>query len=121
MTAAYTFTVTFQLDPEAVDVDPAVFETTLSRPAPPPGEDGWLFFRDNLWRGELTDSEHLRAETEAALGVPVRDIEYEAFHTDTEYWTEFRSAIAADLTPFRADSVTEVISKYLGSSVERTQ
>lgn len=119
MNARYTFGVTFRLDPDTGSVNPDVFETTLSRPAAPPGEPGWLFFRDNLWRGDITDKPHLRRETATALGVDVIDIEYTAFVTDAAYWTAFREAIGDDLEQFRAESIEAVINKYLGSSVER--
>lgn len=119
MNARYTFAVTIHLDPDTVEIDPDVFDTTLTRRAPPPGDDGWLFFRDNLWRGDVTDKPHLRSETETALGVTVLDIEFTAFVTDEAYWTAFRDAIADDLGQFRADTVDDVVTKYLGSSVER--
>ncbi|MFC3477221.1 LWR-salt protein [Halobacterium litoreum] len=119
MDAAYVFAVRFRLDPSRdVRVEPRVFETTLRRPADPPGEPGWLFFRDNLWRGDLADPESFRDLTSEALGVPVESVEFRAFETDREYDDALREEIAADLAPFKADSVSEVVSKYLGSSVE---
>jgi len=119
MDAAYVFAVRFRLDPSRdVRVDPRTFETTLRRPADPPGEPGWLFFRDNLWRGEVADPESFCDLTSEALGVPVESVEFRAFETDREHYDALREAIAADLAPFKADSVSEVVSKYLGSSVE---
>ncbi|MFB6104752.1 MAG: LWR-salt protein [Halobacteriaceae archaeon] len=117
-TPRYTFRVRFRLDPDGVTVDPAEFETRMARPAVDPGTDGWLFFRDNLWRGEIGDESHLASLATEALGVRVVDIEYAAFITDREHWAAFREAIAADLEAFRADDVESVITKYLGSSVE---
>ena len=59
MDARYVFAVRFRLDPDAggVTVEPNEFETRLYRAADPPGDDGWLFFRDSEpsvyypWRG----------------------------------------------------------------------
>jgi hypothetical protein len=120
MEARYVFAVRFRLDPtvDGVAVDPAEFETRLSRSADPPGEDGWLFFRDNLWRGDLGDEQHFQRLTADALGVPVTSVEYRAFETDEEYFEALKEEIRADLATFKADSVAEVVSKYLGSSVE---
>jgi hypothetical protein len=120
MDARYVFAVRFRLEPaaEAVSVEPNEFETRLYREADPPGEDGWLFFRDNLWRGEINDDRHFRRLTEEALGVTVLSVEYRALETDEEYLDGLKEAIAADLGTFKADSVSAVLNKYLGSSVE---
>jgi len=119
MDAAYVFAVRFRLDPgRGVAVEPETFETRLRRPADDPGASGWLFFRDNLWRGDLADSESFRDRTADALGVPVESVEYRALETDREYYDALRETVATDLAPFNADSVDEVVSKYLGSSVE---
>jgi len=117
--ATYVFSVRFRLAPDfSVSVEPATFETTLRRPAVPPGEDGWLFFRDNLWRGEVNDPPHARELAEDALGVPVEAVEYRRFDTDEEYYDALKATIAEDLELFKADSVNEVLTKYFGSSVE---
>jgi len=120
MDARYVFAVRVRLEPDAegVTVDPAEFETRLSRAADPPGEEGWLFFRDNLWRGEVNDDEHFRRLTEEALGATVVSVEYRAFETDEEYFEALKDAVRANLETFNADSVSEVLTKYLGSSVE---
>jgi len=120
MEGRYVFGVRFRLDPTRdVTVDPDEFETRLSRSAEPPGEEGWLFFRDNLWRGNLADESHFRDLTATALGgVTVLDVDYRAFEVDAAYREAFRAAIAADLDAFRADTVDEVVNKYLGSSLE---
>ncbi|GGN08215.1 LWR-salt protein [Halarchaeum nitratireducens] len=120
MEGRYVFGVRFRLDPTRdVTVDPDEFETRLSRPAETPGEEGWLFFRDNLWRGDLADESHFRELTAAALGgVTVLNVDYRAFEVDAAYREAFRAAIAADLDAFRADTVDEVVRKYLGSSLE---
>jgi hypothetical protein len=120
MDARYVFAVRFRLDPAAggVSVEPNEFETRLSREADPPGEEGWLFFRDNLWRGEINDERHFRRLTEEALDATVLSVEYRAFETDDEYLTALKDEIRDDLATFNADSVSEVLNKYLGSSVE---
>lgn len=117
--AKYVFTVRFRLDPEpaGVSVDPHTFETTLYRRADPPGESGWRFFRDNLWHGEVNDPAHLRELTAEALGVDVVAVEFEELRTGPDYLDDLRVAIGEDLDAFRAETVEEVLSKYLGSSI----
>ncbi|NHN47111.1 LWR-salt protein [Halostella sp. JP-L12] len=120
MHAEYVFRVRVRIDPseEGVRVDPATFETTLYRRADPPGEDGWLFFRDNLWRGEVNDEAHLRDLAEDSLGVPVDSVAFSALRTDEAYFDALKAEIGNSLDLFKADRVSEVVSKYLGSSVE---
>ncbi|NHN59651.1 MULTISPECIES: LWR-salt protein [Halorussus] len=120
MDARYVFAVRFRLDPaaEGVSLSPNEFETRFYREADPPGEEGWLFFRDNLWRGEVNDDRHFRRLVEEALGATVLSVEYRAFETDEEYLDAFEDAIGDDLAEFNADSVSEVLNKYLGSSLE---
>ena len=122
MGARYVFAVRFRLDPDAggASVEPDEFETRLRRAADPPGEEGWLFFRDNLWRGEINDEQHFRRLTEEALGVPVASVEYRALETDEEYLDALKDEISRNLATFKADSVSEVLNKYLGSSLEVT-
>jgi hypothetical protein len=120
MDARYVFAVRFRLDPahRGVSVDPAEFETRFYREADPPGTEGWQFFRDNLWRGELNDPDHFRTLTAETLDVDVTGVDYRAFETDEEYLDALRAEIRANLPEFNADTVAEVVSKYLGSSVE---
>jgi len=121
MDAQYAFAVRFRLDPDyEVRVEPQVFETRVERVAAEPGEPGWLFFRDNLWRGEIGDHDHFRELTKDALGVPVDSVEYRALETDREYYDALKEEVAAHLDLFKADSTAEVLNKYLGSSVEVT-
>jgi hypothetical protein len=116
--AAYVFRVTFRLEPEeGVTVAPETFETTLERRADPPGEAGWLFFRDNCWRGEANDEAHLCDLASEALGVEVVSVAFRELRTDEAYLSALREAIAADLSLFRTDDVDEVLHKYLGSSI----
>ncbi|SIR46714.1 hypothetical protein SAMN05421858_2356 [Haladaptatus litoreus] len=120
MDARYVFAVRFRLEPtvSGLSLEPREFETRMSRQADPPGEDGWLFFRDNLWRGDIGDERYFRDLTSDALGVPVTSVDFRAFETDEEYYDALKAEIATNLEDFKADSVSEVISKYLGSSVE---
>ena len=97
--------------------DPDTFETVLSRAADLPGEDGWLFFRDTCWRGELGDAVHGRRIAEDALGVPVESVSFSELRTSEAYLDDLKAAIADDLGAFNADTVSEVLKKYLGSSI----
>ncbi|MCT9097655.1 LWR-salt protein [Haloarchaeobius sp. HME9146] len=120
MHAEYVVAVRFRLDPTSADVSvtPNEFETTLLREADEPGTDGWLFFRDNLWRGELNDPAYVRELAEDELGVTVLFVEFRGLRTDDEYFSALKEAIGENLDLFRADSVHEVLNKYLGSSIQ---
>ena len=119
MWARYAFAVTVRLDPTRdVSLEPNTFETRMYREAEDPGDPGWRFFRDNLWRGDLADADHFRTLTEEALGVTVLAVEYRAFETDESYRDALRAAIADDLAAFNADTVDAVLNKYFGSSIE---
>ncbi|MFB6083475.1 MAG: LWR-salt protein [Halorientalis sp.] len=117
--AEYVLGCRFRLDPDPPDLraEPAEFETKLYREADPPGGEGWLFFRDNCWRGELNDPDHFRELTEEALGVTVLSVDFRELRTDQSYLDALKAEIAADLDAFNADSTSEVLSKYLGSSI----
>ncbi|MFD1514697.1 LWR-salt protein [Halomarina rubra] len=123
MDAAYVFRVRFRLDSEAgVRASPAAFETTVERDAVAPGESGWLFFRDNCWRGAANDPSRLREQMELALGVPVDSVEFRELRTDRAYLDAFDEAIAAELaaetgTFGNAETVERVKTNYLGSSI----
>ena len=123
MEAAYVVSVAVRLDPPAASVDPDRFETTMEIRASEPETDGWLFFRDRLWRGEIGDEPSFRRLAEERLGVAdaagvgVVDADFRELRCDGEYLDALKDAIAADLARFNADSVDEVLRKYLGSSV----
>ncbi|WP_435092986.1 LWR-salt protein [Halorubrum sp. N11] len=117
MDAAYVFRVEFRLDPEGAAVDPERFETIMEVRAAGPGDDGWLFFRDRLWRGEIGDEPSFRRLATDRLGVEVVAADFRELRTDREHLDALRSTIASDLTRFNADSVAEVLHKYLGSSI----
>ncbi|MFB6222820.1 MAG: LWR-salt protein [Haloarcula sp.] len=118
-TARYVFRVEVQLESDADGLwtDPDRFETTLYRAADDPGTTGWLFFRDMLWRGELADEPHFRRLVEDELGYPIVSASFRELRTDERYLDALKQAIAGDLTLFNADSVSEVLTKYLGSSI----
>ncbi len=120
MDARYVFAVEFRIPTSSAELrlDPATFETRLYRTADPPGEEGWLFFRDNLWRGAVGDEEHMCNVASEDLGVDVESVEYRAFETDEEYLDALKTEIARDLGQFNADSVSEVLSNYFKSSLE---
>jgi len=119
MDARYVFAVTVRIEPSrGLSVDPNTIDLRLFRPADEPGEPGWRFFRDNLWRGDIADDAHLRRLTEDALGLTVLAIEFRAFETDDEYLEALREAIVDDLAAFKDDSVDSVLNKYFGSRIE---
>lgn len=123
MEAAYVFRVRFRLDPDDARVDPNEFETVLRIPAETPGDDGWLFFRDNLWRGEANDERFLREQAEGLLSVPVSSVRFSELETDPDYLSALKRAIESEIegtggtNEFNATTVDEVLSKYLGSSI----
>lgn len=116
--ASYVFRVRFRLDPaEGVAVDPETFETVVRVAAPPPGEEGWLFFRDELWRGDVGDEDHLRSLAEGWLSVPVVGVSFSELRTDEASLDALRTAIEDHPDAFDGDSPREVLHKYLGSSI----
>ena len=119
MDARYAFRVRVRLEPEVpeVSVDPATVETTCTLEAEAPGEEGWLFFRDTLWRGQVADEAYGRRLFAEKLDLEVESVEFAALHTDEEYFEALKAEIGADLEPFRAETVSEVVSKYFGSSL----
>lgn len=119
MDASYVFRVRFTLSPRRARIEPDTFETVLRIPAPPPGEEGWLLFRDALWRGEANDAEHVRRLCADRLppGVGVLSATFSGFETDDAYLDALRAAIGENLDPFRADSVRDALHKYFGSSI----
>jgi hypothetical protein len=118
--ARYAFAVRFRLDASTAEwrADSRPVERTCYREASPPGEPGWLFFRDHLWRGECNHSEHLARVVGEAFSLPVERVEFRGLRTDEAYFTALKEEIAADLALFNADSTAEVINKYLGSSIQ---
>ncbi|WP_049921689.1 LWR-salt protein [Halopiger djelfimassiliensis] len=121
MDGRYVFQVRVRLEPatNAVFLEPSTAETsvTLFREAPEPGTEGWLFFRDTLWRGEIGDEAHARRLAEEWLDEPVESVSFRELQVDGTYFASLKDAIADDLAAFKADDVDEVLSKYLGSSI----
>jgi hypothetical protein len=115
VTAAYVFRVTVRLDPSGVTVDPERFETVVRKPAAEPGTDGWLFFRDALWRGEVNDETHLRSLAEDWLSVPVERVTFSELQADEAYLDALRAEIEAS-TAFD-DGPDAVLHAHLGSSI----
>lgn len=122
--AAYVFRVRFRLQPDSdVRIDPEAFETRLSWPAVQPGTEGWLLFRDHLWRGEVNDQQPLRELAENALGaVAVEHVTFLELRTDEAYFDALNDAIQEALerqsSPFgNATSADEVVKNYLGSAI----
>lgn len=127
MDAHYTFRVRFRIEPAApsVSLEPSSAETTVTlfRDAPEPGTEGWLFFHNTLWRGAVSDEEYARQLAAEWLGVPewtIEAVDFRELQTDEASLEALESAIAWDLEPFNAKSVSEVRSKYLGSSIRVT-
>ena len=120
--AEYVFSVRLDLSPTDPELrlDPATVETTLFRTAADPGETGWLFFRDNLWRGEVNDPDHLRGSAEDALGLEVRSVEFRELRAEAAYVEALKTEIAESLDLFNADDTAEVLKKYLGSRIHVT-
>ncbi|ELZ80825.1 hypothetical protein C454_10981 [Haloferax gibbonsii ATCC 33959] len=117
-TLTYVFRVRFRLDSAGgVETDPREFETTVRVTPPPPGEEGWLLFRDALWRGAVNDERHARDLASSWLDVPVVSCSFSEFRADEASLDAFREAVAADLGAFNAESVREVLHKYFGSAI----
>lgn len=77
-----------------------------------------VVFRDDLWRGEVDDEGHLRDPAEDSLDVSADSVSLGALRTDEAYLDALKAEIGDSLAPFNADTVPEVVSKSLGSSVE---
>ncbi|SEH47240.1 hypothetical protein SAMN05192561_102256 [Halopenitus malekzadehii] len=121
--AAYVFGVTLQFDPPAATVSPDRIETIVRIPAPDPGREGWLLFRDRLWHGEVSDPERFRRPLrerlglEDAPGIEIVDASFRELRTDASYLRDLRDAVESDPTPFADDDPDAVLHAYLGSSI----
>ncbi|MFP4626168.1 MAG: LWR-salt protein [Natronomonas sp.] len=118
-TAEYVFRVVVRIESDDADVRivPDTFETTLFIRASEPGRDGWLFFRNVLWRGKVNAPKVVRRLATDALGEPVETVEFRELQAETAYYDAFREEISTDLDLFNAETVEEVLTKYLGSSI----
>lgn len=121
MTAAYVFDAAFRVDAPEVSLTPNRFETTLRLFAPPPGESGeqidWLFFRNRLWSGEVSDEAPLRRAASDWLDVELLDLSFTELRTDEAYLDALEAAVADDLARFNAESADAALQQYLGSSI----
>jgi len=119
MDGAYVFRVRFRVTATGdATVEPNAFEATFRDAAPEPGTDGWLFFRNYLWRGAVTDHEHARRFVADRVDVSVERVEFRSLRADREYVDALREHVADDLDAFNAETVDAALSKYLGSSVD---
>lgn len=119
MDAAYVFRVRFRVHATGdATLAPDAFETTFRYAASDPGTDGWLFFRNYLWRGTVTDHEHARRFVDDHVEGSVERVEFRSLRADREYVDALRDAVAEDLDAFNAESVDAALSKYLGSSID---
>ena len=118
MALRYVFNVRFRLETvSGVGVDPQEFETTVHVTPPPPGDSGWMLFRDALWRGEVNDPVYACRLAESWLDVPVVTCGFAELRTDETALDELRDEIAENLDEFNASSVREVLHKYFGSAI----
>ncbi|WP_338729625.1 LWR-salt protein [Haladaptatus sp. DJG-WS-42] len=120
--ARYVFEI--RVRPESTRDDltlsPAEMSVKLYKDAAQPGEDGWLFFRDYLWRGKLNETAPFRSDLEAAYSLRVVSVEFKGLQTSTAYLDALKDEIHGHLDLFNADTVDEVLNKYLGSSIQVT-
>ncbi|WP_416840556.1 LWR-salt protein [Haloferax sp. DFSO52] len=118
MALRYVFNVRVRLETKpGVYADPQEFETTVSVTPPPPGESGWMLFRDALWRGEVNDPVYAAQLATSWVDVPVVSCEFAELRTDEDALDELRDAIADSLDEFNATSVRDVLHKYFGSAI----
>ncbi len=122
--AEYLFRVRFRLEPQSsARIDPETFETLLSWPAAQPDTEGWLFFRDHLWRGEVNDQAPLCDLAEDSLGpVAVEHVAFLELRTSEAYLDSLKDGIGEALerhpSPFgNATSAEEVVKNHLGSAI----
>ncbi|WP_330631505.1 LWR-salt protein [Halocatena halophila] len=121
--AEYVVRVTFRLEPNTGRIDPQRFQTTVAWPAPTPGEEGWLWFRNHLWRGELTATGPVRERAARTLDVAhIEQISFSELQTTESYLDALYEKIETRLDdpdrPFKsATSIEAVIRNYFGSSI----
>ena len=124
MEGQYVFRVTVRLasSRDDVTIEPSTATTTITveRDASEPGTTGWLFFRDTLWRGEVGDDEYARELAAEWLGMPrdrIESVSFRELQVDQTHFDALKREIATDLDAFNAENVSEVLTKYLGSSI----
>ena len=118
MRGAYVFRVTVRLGgADDVTVTPDAVETVVEVDAAPPGEEGWLRFRDTLWRGDVADERHARELAASWVTAPVVDVSFSELRLDGAYREALRDAIAAHPEAFGGDDPRDVLHRHLGSSL----
>ena len=117
MEGHYVFRVRFRLASSTVDVDPETFETVVRYPAAAPGDDGWRFFEEWLWHGDLTDERRFRDVVEGWLGVTVVSVRFSELVVDGAYLDAWTDAVASEVDRYNAASVRAVRHNHLGSSI----
>jgi hypothetical protein len=116
--AAYRFAVTVRLDHDGLAVDPDTFETTVRKPAPEPGTEGWHFFRNAPWHGEISDPGPFEKRLEERLGVEIVECDFRAFECTPDERAALKSEIEAHIDDFGADTADGVVHDHFGSSLE---
>lgn len=123
MKAAYVSDVAFRVSTAGAVLDPNWFEPTLRLVAPTLGDSpteeclDWLFFRDRLWRGDISDEAPLRDAASDWLGVELVELTFSQLRTDNEYLGVLTREIGADRSRFSAASADETLHQSLGSSI----
>lgn len=114
----YVFSASLRISTgESVYIDPNTFSVVLSWKAPQPGLENWERFREFLWRGQLNHPEFVISELTPSIDVPIESIQFSELQCTQSYLDSLQTAISNDLSLFNAESTTEVISKYFGSSI----
>lgn len=123
MNGDYVFRVRLRVEPTDADLrlDDPQFETLCRKDAPEPGSDGWLFFRDMLWRGEVNAPEQLESRLSDGLGVTVEHVEFRELTCNRDYYDALYDAVAADLDAFRADDADSAVRNYFGNRIRVTE
>ncbi|MFC4989202.1 MULTISPECIES: LWR-salt protein [Saliphagus] len=104
--------------PPEISLEPPTIERRCLLSAPEPGSEGWLEFRELVWRGEVSDREHVRRLLAEKIGIEVESVDFRALEADPDSFERFKEAVADDLEAFNAENVSEVLTKYFGSSLE---
>ncbi|MCL9816637.1 LWR-salt protein [Natronocalculus amylovorans] len=117
MDSGYIFRVEFRLSPAIGSVEPHRFKTVYRHPLVAPPKDGWLFFRDWLWHGELTDRAQFRPIVSDALGVTVTNVQFSEVVISQPELECLDVAIENNLNKFGPDTSTAVRHAHLGSSI----
>jgi len=116
--AHYRFAVTFRLRTGELRAEPDTFETAVKKPAAEPGTEGWLFFRNTLWHGEISDPGPFKARLGERLGVDVLGADFRAFECTPDERAALKSEIGSHIDDFGADTAEAVVHYHFGSALE---